>query len=196
MISSIVLAAGLSSRMGAPKASLNWGGQLLVAYQVEQLRAAGADEVIVVLGHRGDDLYRQMKDVPCRVMLNTRYWAGRAGSLRLGAKAVNRDAESIVIMNVDQPRPADRIQKLLAAHDQKFAATRASFEGHSGHPVVVSGWLRDELLKAEDETGGLRGILRAHATEIQSIEGDSLYVLDVNTPEEYQEALKTFGLAG
>ena len=32
--------------------------------------------------------------------------------------------------------------------------------------------------------------------ELNSVEGDALYVLDVNTPEEYQEALTTFGLAG
>ncbi len=195
MISSILLAAGFSSRMGEPKATLKWGGQSLVSYQVHELRAAGCDEVIVVLGHRGDDIYRQMKGLPCRVMLNGIYHAGRAGSLRLGARAVNRDADAIVIMNVDQPRPADRIQRLIAAHDTKYAATRASFEGHSGHPVIVSGWLRGELLHAMEESDGLRGILRGHGSEIQSIEGDALYVLDMNTPEEYGEALKTFGLA-
>ena len=196
MISSIVLAAGMSTRMGEPKALLNWGGQPLIAYQVHQLKAAGADEVIVVLGHRCDDIHRMMKGLPCRVMLNARFHAGRAGSLRIAAKAVNREAETIVITNVDQPRPAERIQRLIAAHDQKYAATRASFEGHSGHPVVVSGWLRDELLGADDATDGLRGILRKHTAELNSVEGDALYVLDVNTPEEYQEALTTFGLAG
>ena len=194
MISSIVLAAGTSTRMGEPKALLDWGGQTLIAYQVSQLRAAGAEEVIVVLGHRSDDIHRKMRDVDCRVMLNARYHAGRAGSLRIGAKAVSREADTIVITNVDQPRPAARIKALIAAHDQKYAATRASHEGHPGHPIVVSGWLRDELLTASDENDGLRGILRNHASELNSMDADALYLVDVNTPEEYQEALKAFGL--
>jgi molybdenum cofactor cytidylyltransferase len=195
MISSIVLAAGMSTRMGEPKALLDWGGQSLISYQVEQLRAGGVDEVIVVLGHRGDEIRRTLKDLPCRVMMNVRYYTGRAGSLRLGAKAVNRDAEAIVILNVDQPRPADRIRRLLEAHDPKFAATRTSYEGHTGHPIVVSGWLRDELLQASDDADGLRGILRNHTSELNSIEGDAIYVLDMNTRAEYDEALRTFGPA-
>ncbi|MEO6397075.1 MAG: NTP transferase domain-containing protein, partial [Tepidiformaceae bacterium] len=61
MLSSIVLAAGFSSRMGEPKALLDWGGEPLLAYHVRQLREAGADEVIVVLGHRGDEIQRGMR---------------------------------------------------------------------------------------------------------------------------------------
>jgi CTP:molybdopterin cytidylyltransferase MocA len=193
MISSIVLSAGMSTRMGQPKALLDWGGKPLVVYQVEQLREAGVDEVIVVVGYRADDVRRALKPADCRVMNNVRYFEGRAGSLRLGAKAVDRDAAAIVILNVDQPRPADRIARLLAAHDPKFAATRATFEGHTGHPIVVSGWLRDELLAASDATDGLRGVLRNHSGEMNSIEGDSVYVLDMNTRADYDEAVRSFG---
>lgn len=182
--------------MGMPKALLSWAGQPLVCYQVNQLREAGVDEVIVVLGHRSDDVYREVRRVDCRVMNNAKYFAGRSGSLRIGARAVSRDAEAIVIMSVDQPRPAALIRELVAAHDQRFAATRPSFEGHSGHPIVVSGWLRPELLEADEANEGLRGIIRAHASEIQSVAGDAACVLDLNTPEEYREALAALRMAG
>src|SRR5437660_3614492 len=101
MISSIVLAAGMSNRMGEPKALLDWGGEELVNWQVRQLKEAGVDEVIVVIGHMADPIRRRMKRADCRVMLNPRYQMGRAGSLRIGAKAVNRDTEAILIINVD-----------------------------------------------------------------------------------------------
>lgn len=191
MISAILLAAGMSTRMGSSKSLLDWGGEPLIAYQVRQLKEAGADEIIVVLGHRGDDVHRALKGLPCRVMLNSRYHAGRASSLRIGAKAVNRDTDAIVILNVDQPRTSASIRAVIAAHDERFAATRPSHGGHSGHPVVVSGRLRDELLAATDENDGLRGVLRAHAGEIQEIPGDAAYHLDINTPSEYREASAT-----
>lgn len=195
MISSIVLAAGTSSRMGRPKALLDWGGQPLVCYQVRQLREAGADEVIVVLGHRSDEINREMRREDCRVMNNPRYHTGRSSSLRIGAKAVNRDTEAILIVNVDQPRPAVFLRALVAAHDAKNAATRPVFDGHTGHPIVVSGWLRAELLEASEDDDGLRGILRRHAAELGEYAAGDLAGLDVNTPEEYAEAVARFAPA-
>ena len=195
MISSILLAAGMSTRMGKLKQLLDWGGEPLIAYQVKQLVEAGCDEVIVVLGFHGDEIHRSINKLPCRVMLNPRFHAGRAGSLRIGAKAMNRDADAVVIANVDQPRPASLVASLVAAHDPKYAATRYSYEGHSGHPLVVSGWLRPELLEASDASDGLRGIIRAHASEVQELPGDAMCTLDVNTPEEYAAAAKQFGFA-
>jgi CTP:molybdopterin cytidylyltransferase MocA len=129
-------------------------------------------------------------------MLNPRYQMGRAGSLRIGAKAVNRDADLIIILNVDQPRPASLLARLLEVHDQASAATRPSFEGHTGHPAVVSGWLRPELLQATEEDAGLRGILRRHPTELATFEADAGCLLDLNTPGDYEEARRLMGVAG
>ncbi len=195
MISSIVLSAGMSTRMGQPKALLDWGGQTLLSYQVAQLKEAGVDEVIVVLGHRADDIQRKTKGADCRFMLNPVYFEGRATSLRIGAKAVNRDADGIVIMNVDQPRPASVLRTLIEHFDGQAAGVRPEFEGHHGHPVLVAGRLRDELMHVSEGDEGLRSVLRAHATELTSYEAGELCLLDVNTPEEYEAARKQLGIA-
>lgn len=196
MISSIVLAAGQSTRMGGnPKALLDWDGEPLVSYQVRQLVEAGVDEVIVVLGYRADEVRRKLSGMQCRVMVNARYFAGRAGSLRIGAKAVNRDADAIVVLNVDQPRPAEFIRELIEAHDPAKAATRPAKDGEHGHPVIVSGRLRAELMEATDEDQGLRGVLQRHADEIADIPvTDPRATIDVNTEEEYAAARASFGL--
>ncbi|MCK9518938.1 MAG: nucleotidyltransferase family protein [Dehalococcoidia bacterium] len=195
MISSIVLAAGMSKRMqGTPKALLDWGGEPLVRYQVRQLLDAGVDEVVVVLGYRGDEVHRAIRDLPCRVMLNARYFTGRAESLRIGAKAVDRDADAIVVCNVDQPRPAELIRKLIEAHQPENAATRPSWKGQHGHPVVVSGRLREEMMAADEQTDGLRGVLEKHRDSIAEFEADEVCGIDMNTPEDYEQALQAFGL--
>lgn len=194
MISSILLAAGASERMGQPKALLDWGGEPLICWEVRQLREAGADEVIVVLGHRSDEVRRHLAHSDCRVMNNPRHQMGRAGSLRIGAKAVNRDADAILIQNVDQPRPASFLRALLQAHRPESAATRPCVNGRHGHPIVVGGALRAELMVATDETEGLRGVLRAHTTEVADTPADELCQLDINTPDEYRAALRSFQL--
>ena len=196
MISSIVLAAGMSTRMGQPKALLDWGGEPLLSYQIKQLKEAGVDEVVVVLGYRADDIHRRIARLPCRVMVNARQQLGRAGSLRIGAKAVNRDAEAIVVISVDQPRPATLIRTLLSAHTSASVATRPSYGGHTGHPVVVSGRLREEMMNATDENDGLKGVLRKHAGALAEVETDDLCHLDINTPDDYAAARARFGLAG
>lgn len=194
MISSIILSAGMSSRMGQPKALLDWGGETLLAYQVHQLKEAGVDEVIVVLGDRADEIQRAMKGLPCRTMFNPLHFSGRASSVRIGARAVNRDATAIVIANVDQPRPASLIRAIIEAHKPESAATVPVFNGSRGHPIIVSGRLRDEMLAATDDRQGLRGILEAHASEVVEVPADEIVELDLNTPDDYTAARQRFGL--
>jgi CTP:molybdopterin cytidylyltransferase MocA len=192
--SSIVLAAGMSTRMGAPKALLPWDGQPLLSYQVQQLREAGLDEVIVVLGDDADEIHRAIRRADCRVMLNPRFQMGRAGSLRIGAKAVNRDAEAIIIVNVDQPRPASFVRTLLDGHHRPALITRPAVEGRHGHPIVVAGELRGELMEARDEERGLEAIVHRHSDRIAEVATDDLGLLDINTPDAYHEARRRFGL--
>ena len=198
MLSSIVLAAGFSTRMGQPKALLDWGGEPLVAYHVRQLREAGADEVIVVLGHRGDEIQRGMRGLglDCRVMFNSRFQLGRASSLRIGAKAVSRDSDAILITSVDQPRPAEFLRALAAAYRPERAGIRPVHAGHHGHPIVLAGRLREELMAATEENDGLLAVVRGHAGELDELElDDDLLGLDINTPDDYQAALQRFGFA-
>ena len=196
MISGIVLAAGLSSRMGSLKPLLDWGGEPLICYQVRQLGEAGCDEVIVVLGFRADDVSRQMRSVVCRTMLNPRFQHGRAGSLRIGAKAASRDADAILITDVDTPRPAAFYRALIEGHDLAKAYSRPVHNGHRGHPVIVSGRLREELMAADDTSEGLNGVLRAHAGEMGEVEAGDLLDVGFNTPEEYEAAKRRFGIGG
>ena len=194
MISGIILAAGMSTRMGEPKALLDWGGEPLVIYQVRQLQEAGCDEVIVVLGHRADEVSRQMRALTCRTMLNPRYQHGRAGSVRIGAKAANRDADAILVADIDSPRPAEFLRTVIAGHRPESAITRPAWNGIHGHPIVVAGRLREELMAVNDESEGLLAVLRNHASEIGEVDAGELLDLGFNTPDEYQSARRRFGL--
>ena len=189
MISSILLAAGMSTRMGEPKALLDWGGEPLIKYQIRQLQEAGVDEVVVVLGYRADEIHRKLHGLTYRSVLNPVYQLGRAGSLRAGAKAVNREASALVLLNVDQPRPAELIRSVIDAHTPQASATRPAHGDHHGHPVVLAGRLRAELLAATEDEQGLRGVLAAHEDAIVDVPSDERCLLDLNTPDDYAAAV-------
>ena len=189
MISSILLAAGMSTRMGQPKALLDWGGEPLICYQIRQLQEAGVDEVVVVLGYRADDIHRKLHGLTYRSVLNPVYQLGRAGSLRAGAKAVSPEASAIVLLNVDQPRPADLIRAVIEGHTSADSATRPVHGDRHGHPVVVAGRLRNELLAATEDERGLRGVMEAHVDEIVDVPSDERCLLDLNTPDDYEAAI-------
>lgn len=180
--------------MGRPKALLRWGDTTLIAYQVQELRAAGVEDVVVVLGHAAEEV-RPHVPTEARVVVNEAYWAGRAGSLRAGARALADDADPIVVLNVDQPRPREVLRALLQAHRASGAAvTVPTLEGKRGHPPVLAGGLLGELRAASEEAKGLRGVIAAHEESVREVPfGNPIVRLDVNTSEEYERALREFG---
>ena len=194
MIAAILLAAGESTRMGRPKALLPWDDTTLLEYQVRELSAAGVERIVVVLGHAADEVRPHVPDT-AQVVVNEAYREGRASSLRTGAAALPDDTDSILVLNVDQPRPRDVLRALLAAHREGGAPiTVPVAQGTRGHPPVLAGALLSELRAASEERQGLRGVIAAHQQAVREVAVSSPSVLlDINTPEEYREALARLG---
>lgn len=195
-VAAILLAAGLSTRMGTPKPLLSWDGRTLVEYQVAQLFAAGVAQVIVVTGHAADEVERVLAGSGARVVRNPEYTKGRAGSVRVGAAAVREPVAAVLTLNVDQPRPAELIRALVAAHLTGDAAiTVPVWAGQRGHPAVFASALLPELRAVTEEGEGLRAVRRAYAADTREVElGDPRVLIDINTPESYREARRLFGL--
>ena len=61
MIAGLILAAGESSRMGTPKATLAYRGRTFLELIVETLRSAGLERIVVVLGHRAGEIQPRVK---------------------------------------------------------------------------------------------------------------------------------------
>jgi len=189
-VAAVLLAGGESSRMGQPKALLPWGDQKLVEYQIDQLRQPPVERVVVVLGHDADRIRPVVERAGAEVLVNELYKRGRASSLRAGAKALVDDTRTIVILDVDEPRPRRVIQRLIENHVRASdLITVPTFDGKRGHPTVVDGWLLPELRRVRERTEGLRGFLEQHEADVVELPFDSEVVLvGVNTPQEYEAA--------
>lgn len=195
-VAAILLAGGESTRMGVPKPLLEWGGYTIIEYQLAQLKGPPVDRVVVVLGHRADEVLPYVRSAGALAVVNELYAEGRASSLRVGAAALPDDTAAIIILNVDQPRRHDVIARLVELHRRSGSLiTIPAHEGRRGHPPVLAGSLLPELREVKEETQGLRAVIERHAEEVRELPFETPAVLlDLNRPEDYQEARASYFL--
>lgn len=193
-ISAILTAAGESSRMGRPKPLLPWQGTTLVRYQIDSLIEAGVAEVVVVLGHDAETVAGHLDRPEAGSVVNHDYRQGKTTSILAGLRAVRPDASGILLLAVDQPRTRDIIATVIKAHVEGNALlTSPWYEGRGGHPLIFSSGLRGELESISEEQQGIREVFQAHRREVNVVEiDDPLVTLDINTPEDYEEAKRQF----
>ena len=192
----ILLAAGESSRMGRLKALLPWRGQTLLEYQVNSLREGGAARVVVVLGHRAEEL-RPLVEGEAGVswVLNSDYRRGKTTSIKAGLAAIDADkASDILLLNVDQPRSAGDVARILREHRTgSCSITVPEFEGKGGHPVALSASLLGELLEIDEESQGIKAVVRRRPESVRRVPLESAEILlDLNTPEQYRDAVESY----
>ncbi|MXY21311.1 MAG: nucleotidyltransferase family protein [Dehalococcoidia bacterium] len=194
-VSAVLTAAGLSSRMGRPKPLLPWRGKTLVESQIQSLLEAGANEVIVVLGHEAEEVAPYVSGKAVRDVMNPLYKEGRTSSIRAGLEAVSPDATDIVIMAVDQPRTPQIVSDVINAHLEAGALlTSPRYLGRGGHPLIFSACLLPELGRISEKNQGLREVFERHRAEINEVVFDDPAIrLDLNTPEAYNEAFEKYG---
>ena len=191
MTTAILLAAGESTRMGQLKALLPWQGQPLLRYQAESLLAAPIERLVVVLGHRRDELVPFLpSDKRLSIIDNPDYQSGKVSSIVAGVAAAPPE-DDLLLIGVDQPRPVGLLEYVIRAHTTARAPiTVAAYQGRGGHPIVFGAALRPELLAISEATEGLRAILRRHTSEVQRVEtGDPLALVNLNTSQDYEAAL-------
>ncbi len=191
----ILLAAGESSRMGQLKALLPWRGQTLLEHQTAALLDGGAERVVVVLGHRADEL-RPLLEGKAGIVwtLNPHYRQGKTTSIKAGLYALDPAAVAdILLLNVDQPRSAADVARILSVHRARgCAVTVPTYQGKGGHPIVLSAALLPELRQISEETQGIKAIVRRRPESVNRTPLDNPEILlDLNTPEQYRAAVET-----
>lgn len=179
--------------MGRVKALLPWQGVSLIQFQITQLLEAGAQEVVVVMGYAAAELYPLVTATSgVRPVVNHDYKLGRAGSVRAGMASLDPAAETVVIIGVDQPRPASLIRHLLCDHRRRQSIiTVPTYRGRRGHPVVFARAIFPELATVSEERKGLREVMVRFSNEVAEVEvDDSAATLDLNTPSDYEQGLR------
>ena len=180
--------------MGQLKALLPWQGDTLLGHQVNALHEAGVDRVVVTLGHQAARLKPLLDEREgVEWVFNPDYRQGKTTSIKAGLSALlGSPAETLLILNVDQPRNAETVRRLLRQHqDAGFLITIPTFGGKGGHPIILSSALLGDLMEIDEETQGIRAVVTRYKAQIRRLEVETEEVLwDLNTPEQYRAALR------
>ena len=181
--------------MGSLKALLPWHGTTLLDHQITALLQSGISRVIVVLGHRAESLKPIVQDREgVTWTVNPDYAQGKTTSIKAGLSTLAPDEPAaILILNVDQPRSPETISDLLRRHlEAEALITIPTYQVKGGHPIIIDSALLKDLRSITEETLGIKAVVRSHQERTQRTEMATAEVLwDLNTPEEYQRALRT-----
>jgi len=190
-IAALLLAAGLSTRMGTTsKALLPWENTTLIDYQVESLRNAGVDFIIVVTGFQHEKLKPQILSMSnIKIIYNPLYHTGKASSVKAGLSLIDPNSiDAILVCSVDQPRNHLTIRSILDQHIQtQSLVTIPTFLGKGGHPTVFSYSLFEEMKAITDSTFGLKSIIHNHPVDLFEV-GTKEILIDLNTRSDYEKA--------
>ncbi|HKA19676.1 MAG TPA: nucleotidyltransferase family protein [Blastocatellia bacterium] len=191
MISAILLAAGESRRMGDFKQLLPIGNKTFVEQCVDTLLETPVSEVIVVTGHRESDVRRVLGNRNVKYAHNPDYRLGMATSIKCGVQAASKDSRAFLISLVDQPHiGAEVIRRIIDAYERMTPKIVVpTKDGRNGHPIILDGSLREEILQIDVEVG-LRQVVNRHSDTVIKVEVTSRTVLeDCDLPEDYERII-------
>ena len=185
-VAAILLAAGRSRRMGAFKPLLPFGDSTVIESCLIQLRGGGVTEIIVVVGHRANDVRAHLKDADVTFALNPDPDSAMSVSIARGLERISPDAKAVLIALVDHPA-IDSGTILAIAEEWKRGSklVQPEHDGRGGHPVLIDLSYRPELLNLDPEKG-LRNFFAAHRSEVRRLTVKSPFIArDMNTWEDY-----------
>lgn len=190
-VAGIILAAGNSSRMGRPKQLLRFRGHTVIEGIVDNALQSSLCKVVVVLGHRADELQPLLQGLDVTVIINSDYKKGQSTSIQAGLQAVRDDVNAVLFLLGDQPliTPAT-IDSILSAYQNSAAPiVMPLFQGKRGNPVLFDRQTFNGIDSLSGDTGA-RVLFQEYADRIVEVPfQDSSIHFDIDTEQDYR-ALK------
>ena len=187
MIAAIILAAGRSRRMGAFKPLLPFGNQTVIEACIDYLHRGGVptESIVLVLGHRSQDVINQLGDSPVQFALNLDPDSQMTASIHAGLQKV-LTANAVLITLADHPAvPPTVVSQLIDAWRKGAKLVVPTWHDRGGHPVLVDLSFRQELQNL-DRNLGLKALFNAHRSEVKRLPVDSPFIArDMDTWDDY-----------
>jgi molybdenum cofactor cytidylyltransferase len=193
-ISAVVLAAGMSRRMGTPKQLLRIDGKPILERTLNNVRESAVDEIVLVLGAAADRVEKEISTQGLKIVRNEDYKKGMGTSLNAGLEAVDPQANGALIVLADQPFVrAATLNTLIESHRESFHQKSPAqiviptWKGFRGNPVLLDRSVFPELRTVKGDMG-CRAIFGKHARNIRKIALDDMGILlDIDSREDLQK---------
>lgn len=171
--------------MGAFKPLLPFGDKTVIETCINYLREGGTENIIVVLGHRANEIRDHIKNVT--IAINPDPESEMGASIAAGIKGLPETAKAVIIALVDHPAvPAKVVSNLITEWQNGSRIVIPTYQNRGGHPVLVDLTLKTELLSL-DRTGGLRSLFQTHQNDLKRLPVDSPFIArDMDTWDDYR----------
>jgi len=172
--------------MGAFKPLLPFGNKTVIECCIDYLREGGVETIVVVLGHRADELRKKLETHNVSFALNPDPDSEMGASISAGIRELPPTAEATLIALSDHPAvPANVVAQLIDTWTKSASLVIPTWRNRGGHPVLVDLCFKAELLNLSTNRG-LRALFERHPNSVQRIEVDSPYIArDMDTWDDY-----------
>ena len=189
-IGAVVLAAGLSSRMGAQKLLLPWKDSNVICTVVDTLLNTELEKIVVVTGRDVEMINDALSGKTVETAFNADFANGNmVTSLVAGLRVLQGRVDSVLMVLGDQPQmqKATVERLILAWKKQPLSLCIPSWQMRRGHPwVIPTDYWEDLFAMSPEET--MRDFIRKQDQKIHYVMVDSPTILaDLDTPEDYQK---------
>lgn len=195
MLSAIVLAAGLSKRMGnINKLLLPYKGKTIIETSLENILAVGIDEVLVVTGYEAEKVKSVVQHLPVSIIHNPDYEKGMTTSIQYGIKHAKENGYMICLADMFMITPPE-YALLEKTYEKNFASNPKyiylpRYNNEKGNPVIFSAFYKDAILKHK-EIEGCKAIVQSNKEHIFWIDMPTNHVLqDMDYYEDYEKYIK------
>ena len=173
--------------MGAFKPLLPFGDKTVIESCLDYLQQGGAETIVVVLGHRANEIREKLNDRSVIFALNPDPESEMGASIAAGVEALPEACEATLIALVDHPAvPATIVSTLINIWQQGSRLIVPTWNGRGGHPVLVDLSFRPELLNLP-ASGGLRAFFESHRDVVRRVPVNSPFIArDMDTWDDYR----------
>ncbi|PTW62848.1 CTP:molybdopterin cytidylyltransferase MocA [Breoghania corrubedonensis] len=187
-IAAVVLAAGLSSRMGALKPLLPLGDDIVLGRVIAAARHAGVEHIHVVVGHRAEEIVPHVIRLGATPVSNPAFRTGMLSSIKAGIASLDENMSGCLLMPADIPlvRPASVTRILEEARHGGAVLVHPVFRGERGHPPFIARELFSEILAADDTEGACTILARHENKAVEVAVFDEGCLRDMDTPRDHR----------
>jgi molybdenum cofactor cytidylyltransferase len=187
-VTGVVLAAGGSRRLGAPKQLLPFGATTVLGATLAVVRSCSFQQVIVTLGGAAEAVREAVPLDGVETVTAEDFGSGCSASLRAALPRVDPRAAGIVLLLGDQPGVAgDTIERLIA-QCQGSAIAVCRYSDGLGHPFWLGRRVFGELARLHGDKGVWR-LAESGRFDVDELAVDAQVPIDVDTWEDYERLL-------
>ncbi len=186
-VAGVVLAAGVSSRMGRNKMVLEIGGETLLHRAVRVAGEASLSPVVVVLGHEADRARALVADLACVPIVNASYLEGIQSSVRAGVEALPDTVRAAVVLLADMPLvTSEMIVALVRRYRDDDARLVVSTYGDVHAPPTLYDRSLFHELATQAGNGCGKQVVKRHRHEAIGVDWPIEVLNDLDEPEDLE----------